>query len=204
MSAPRLPPELLALTPGNLDAAGARNLVRAAAPAVRAGLAGILLREPALTDREQLALASALRGLLGSAGWLGVHDRAHLAAEAGADGVHLGSRSLAPSQVRGWLDPRVALGFSSHAGDTEERWRGADYLLFAPVFDVPGKGAPQGLAGLSAAIAQSDLPTWGLGGIAPESAADVLRAGARGIAVLRGLFASSDPTAATERYLRAL
>jgi len=172
--------------------------------AVRAGLAGILLREPGLSDREHLDLAAALRELLGTAGWLGVHDRAHLAAAARADGVHLGSRSLAPSHVRAWLEPRVALGFSSHAGDQEARWRGADYLLFAPLFDVPGKGPSQGLAGLTAAIAGSRLPTWAMGGIAPESAAGVLAAGAQGIAVLRGIFACSDPAAATERYLRAL
>lgn len=203
MSGPRLPPVLLALTPGDLDTAGARAFTRRAASAVRAGLSGILLREPALTDREHLELALELRDLLGSSGWLGLHDRAHLAAAARADGVQLGSRSLPPSLVRGWLDARMALGFSSHAGDAEELWRGADFLIFAPVFEVRGKGTPQGLAGLTAALSQSGLPTWALGGITPDSAADALAAGARGVAVLRGVLASSDPAAATERYLRA-
>jgi thiamine-phosphate pyrophosphorylase len=204
MSARRLPPRLLALTPGDLDAAAARTFARRASGAVRAGLSGILLREPELSDREVLELAAQLRALLGTAGWLGVHDRAHLAAGAQADGVHLGGRSLAPERVRGWLDERIALGVSLHAHDEEERWRGADYAIFAPVFAVPGKGAPQGWAGLAASLERSSLPTWALGGIEPDSAASARSAGASGIAVLRGLFGSADPAAATERYLRAL
>lgn len=204
MSARRLPPQLLALTPGSLDAARARNFARRASGAVRAGLAGVLLREPELSDREVLELAAQLRELLGPAGWLGVHDRAHLAAGARADGVHLGGRSLAPEHVRAWLDGGIALGVSLHAHDEQERWRGADYAIFAPVFEVPGKGAPQGWSGLSASVERSALPTWALGGIEPATAASASSAGACGVAVLRGLFGSEDPAAATERYLRAL
>jgi thiamine-phosphate diphosphorylase len=200
----RLPPQLLALTPGDLERAAAERFARRAASAVRAGLRGILLREPQLSDREVVELAASLRVVLGPSGWLGVHDRAHLAAGVGADGVHLGGRSLAAERVRAWLEPTIALGMSTHAEDAAETWRGADYLIFAPVFDVPGKGAAQGLAGLRASIERSALPTWGLGGIAPESAASVCSAGARGVAVLRGIFCAADPASATESYLRML
>jgi thiamine-phosphate diphosphorylase len=200
----RLPPELLALTPGDLETPALERFTRRAASAVRVGLCGILLREALLSDREVVELASALRALLGPSGWLGLHDRPHLAEGVAADGVHLGRRSLSAECVRAWLEPAIAIGVSSHAQDAAQTWRGADYLLFAPVFDVPGKGAPQGLSGLHAALERSALPTWGLGGIAPESAASVRSAGAHGVAVLRGIFGSADPAAATEDYLRAL
>ncbi len=200
----RLPPELLALTPGDLEAPAVERFARRAASAVRAGLRGVLLREPHLADREVVELALTLRSLLGPSGWLGLHDRAHLAAGVSADGVHLGGRSLAAERVRAWLEPAIAVGVSSHANDAAQARRGADYSIFAPVFDVPGKGAAQGLDGLRGAIEGSALPTWGLGGIAPESASSVCAAGARGVAVLRGIFGAVDPAAATESYLRAL
>ena len=200
----RLPPQLVALTPGDLEGPAVERFARRAASALRAGLRGILLREPLLSDRAVVELSTALRALLGPSGWLGLHDRPHLALGIAADAVHLGGRSLAAEPVRAWLDPTIALGVSAHAQDAAEAWRGADYLIFAPVFEVTGKGAAQGLAGLRAAIGRSALPTWGLGGIHPESAASVCAAGARGVAVLRGIFGAPDPAAATESYLSAL
>jgi thiamine monophosphate synthase len=38
----------------------------------------------------------------------------------------------------------------------------------------------------------------------PQDVGDVLRAGARGVAVLSGIFAAADAGAAAERYLAAL
>jgi hypothetical protein len=53
----RLPPPLVALTPGDLSAETARTILQPIGAAVRAGLAGILLREPSLPDRVLLDLA---------------------------------------------------------------------------------------------------------------------------------------------------
>jgi thiamine-phosphate pyrophosphorylase len=204
LSPPRLPPALLALTPGVLDRAGLEALPAAVAAAHSAGLRGVLLREPRLGDAAVLELAERLRALLGAEGWLGLHDRPHLAAAAGADAVHLGGRSLRPEQVRPWLAPGLALGLSTHAGDAPPAPGLADYALHAPVRAVPGKGPALGLEGLARDAARMGLPLWGLGGIGPEHAAAVIAAGARGVAVLRGILGTDDPAAATSAYLEAL
>ena len=204
MSARRLPPALLALSPGDLDPGRARVFPSVVASAAGAGLMGVLLREPMLGDRALLQLARSVRPLLGEAGWLGLHDRAHLAEAAGADGLHLGGQSLPPADVRSWLAPRVAIGLSTHSDDDPLGPPDADYVLHAPVFPVPGKGPALGLEGLAREVLRAQLPLWGLGGIVPETVADVLAAGARGIAVLRGIFGSPDPAGAVTRYLAAL
>jgi thiamine-phosphate diphosphorylase len=176
------------------------------ARAAAAGLRGVLLREPELEDGPFLELARELARALAPwpDAWLGLHDRPHLARAAGAAGVHLGGASLEPSVVRAWLAPDVALGLSSHAGDDPARWAGADYLLHAPFGAVPGKGAPLGPSGLAAAVRAAACPVWALGGIGPGDVAAALDAGARGVAVQRGLLGAPDPARAAQAYLAGL
>jgi len=203
----RLPPRLLALTPGTLRAGLEPALLAACSAALEGGLRGVLLREPALDERAFLALARALRRLLDGAdgGWLGVHDRGHLALLCGADGLHLGFRSLAPAE----LPPAyrlLAVGLSAHAGDPASRWAGCDYLFFGPVRPTASKAgvlAPTGFDGLAQAAARAPSPVWALGGMTPEDVPQALASGARGVATLGGILSAADPGAAARRYAEA-
>jgi thiamine-phosphate diphosphorylase len=202
------PPRLVALSPGTLRPGDAPAFAREAGRAVERGLRGVLLREPALGDRECLALALELRKLLEPhrEAWLGLHDRPHLATAVGAQAVHLGWRSLAPREVRSWLDESVSIGLSTHAGDDPSAWESADYLFHGPVFavDKPFAREPVGFQGLQVAAERSPVPVWALGGLKPEHARDVLAAGAAGVATLSGIFGSRDTVEATGRWLEAL
>ncbi len=206
MSPRALPPALFLLSPGELDQAGAAAFAERVRALERAGLRGILLRESGLSDRAYLELARQLRAALAPerGGWLAVHDRAYMAEAAGADAVHLGQRSLAPREVRPWLAQGIAIGFSSHEGDSRSRFEAADYLMHAPIFAVPSKGQGIGLVGLGRVVEASPLPVWALGGITPENAGQAMAAGARGVAVQRGLLTAVDPVRAVGEYLRAL
>lgn len=206
----RLPPTLVALSPGDLATAGksgAEKFLSAARRATEAGLRGVLLREPEMTDRVMLAIGIELRRMLPAGSWLAIHDRVHLAEECGADAVHLGFRSLAPKEARGILPSEIAIGFSAHAGDEREIEEGADYLFVGPVLDTPSKRGvkePIGFEGLAKEIVERKLPAWAIGGLRPEHAVQSLESGASGIAVLAGIFHSPDPSAATRSYLRSL
>lgn len=207
MSERRLPPRLVALTPGDLDALQVARFGTVIEAAIAAGLRGILVREPALSDRVFLELALEIAGQLPPDGYLAIHDRVHLAPAATARAVHLGFRSLTPSDARKILPHDVAIGLSAHAHDAPEDWRGADYLFFGPVLDTPSKQgllSPVGFEGLARATAQSPVPVFAIGGLTPEHAAPVRRAGAHGIAVLRGVLGSPDPAASVRAYVRAL
>lgn len=196
-------PRLVALSPGTL-AAGATAPFRAALARARAaGLPGLLLREPGLTDRAFLALAREVRA---AGGWLALHDRAHLAAEVGADAVHLSFRSLRPSELA-WLPRGIARGLSTHAHDEPRDWEGADYLFHGPLHATAGKPvalAPLGLAGLARARARTARPILALGGVQPTDVGALLAAGLHGVAVRAGILGAPDPGAATRAYLEAL
>jgi thiamine-phosphate diphosphorylase len=203
----RLPPPLVALTPGDLGGAGVHGLLTRAARAVEAGLRGVLLREPRLDDRAFLELACALRDVLGESGWLGVHDRVHLAPACRADTVHLGFRSLPVDALPEACVAGRARGLSTHADDGPDAWFGADYLFHGPVRSTPSKEGliePVGMEGLRAAVECSPAPVWAIGGIEPADARPALQAGASGVAVLRGVLGAADPASAAAAYLAAL
>jgi thiamine-phosphate pyrophosphorylase len=209
MTARRLPPLLLALSPGDLAPRACAEFARRAAAARRAGLSGLLLREPGLPERDWLALALELAALFHAEadGWLAIHDRAHLAVACAADALHLGHRSLPPALVRGWLDAEIAIGLSTHAHDDPAAWVGADYLFHGPVLATPSKQGllePLGFEGLARGVrAAGATAVWGIGGLGPEHLAPALAAGAQGVAARAAVF-GGDPTRRMVPWLAAL
>lgn len=165
--------------------------VAAAPPAARAGRV-VLLRDPGLAPRDLLALARRLRAATRAVGVrLWVNDRLDVAALVGADGVHLGRRSVAVADARRLLGA-VTVSVACHAPDevVAARDAGADACTLSPIFASPGKGPPLGLgvlrearAGLAAA--GDDFAILALGGVDARSTPDVLAAGASGIAAIR-------------------
>ncbi|RMG10918.1 MAG: thiamine phosphate synthase [Deltaproteobacteria bacterium] len=168
------------------------------------GTAAVLLREKDLSGGPLLDLACRIGSLARAAGapWL-VSDRADVAAAAGAAGVHLPERGLAPTDARRLLGAGAIVGRSVHWCPEETGTAGADYLLFGPVFPTPGKTAvgPEALAEVTA---RSPLPVYAVGGITPERVPEVLAAGAAGVACIRAVFGARDPAAATEALLARL
>jgi thiamine-phosphate pyrophosphorylase len=116
--------------------------------------------------------------------------------------VHVGQSDLPPEDVRR-LMPHALIGLSV---ENPEQVRAAadmpvDYLGVSPVFSTPSKQdtAPAlGLEGLRAMRALTDLPLIAIGGIDLNNAAQVLAAGADGLAVVRALCAAPDPVAAAQ------
>jgi thiamine-phosphate pyrophosphorylase len=133
----------------------------------------------------------------GTATRLLVNDRLDIARAAGADGVHLTTRSLPAKVVRSICGDHFLIGVSTHSLETalNARAEGADAIVFGPVFDTESKrafGEPQGLEKLhEATTALTGFPVIAIGGIDLDNAADCFRAGASGIAAIR-LFMNTD------------
>jgi thiamine-phosphate pyrophosphorylase len=164
------------------------------------------LREKDLPTAELLALARQICGLAGAAGAdLYINGRFDLALAAGAQGVHLPTDGLPPSELRA-AAPALRIGVSTHTTDEVQAAAraGADFVVFGPVFDTPSKQGllvTRGLPGLAEAAASAPVPVLALGGITPDSAPLCRKSGARGLACIRAIIAASDPETETSAFL---
>ena len=139
-------------------------------------------------DMEAGALFDLVRAVLrrvrGTPTKVLVNDRLDVALAAGAHGVHLPSTGLPISTVRPLID---LVGVSTHTLEEVQRAEanGADFALFGPVFETPGK-TPVGLGRLrEATAAAATMPVLAIGGITSQNTAQVTDAGAAGIAAIR-------------------
>lgn len=122
-----------------------------------------------------------------------VNDDVELALTVGADGIHIGQEDAGAKGVRRLLGPNKILGVSVHSVEEAESAlnSGADYVGMGPVFGTRSKAdakSPAGTAGILAVKSRyPELPVIGIGGITPDNAAQVWRAGAEGVAVISAL-----------------
>jgi thiamine-phosphate pyrophosphorylase len=157
--------------------------------AVAAGVQLIQLREKKLTARVLFDLtARAAEITRGTSTSLLVNDRADIAAGAGADGVHLTTRSLESQIVHRTFGDDFLIGASTHSlvEATNARDGGADFVVFGPIFQTQSKveyGPPLGVNTLADVASElSPFPVLALGGVSIENAQQCLRAGASGVA----------------------
>jgi thiamine-phosphate diphosphorylase len=182
--------------------------VRAAV--LEAGRARIALhlRGPGLGGRVLHDHVAGVAGAAGKGAMVLVNDRVDVALSLPVDGVQLRESSLSVADARRLLGDERWIGASVHgperARGAEEE--GADYLVVGTLFATPTHpGRPgRGTDLLAEVIASCELPLVGIGGVTPRRAAELKRLGAYGIAVLGGIWKSSDPAAAVLEYLEAI
>jgi thiamine-phosphate pyrophosphorylase len=182
---------------------GARGVVETVRQAISAGATVVQLRDPVSKTRMLVELARDLLAILRPASIpLIVNDRVDVALAAGADGVHVGQADMTTADARNLIGPEPILGLSITAlADLDATaLAGVDYLGVGPVFATVTKAdaAPaMGLTGLAAVRAASALPIVAIGGIHAGNTADVIAAGADGVAVVSAICAAPDAVAAT-------
>jgi thiamine-phosphate pyrophosphorylase len=175
------------------------DILRLVNAAVAARITAVQIREKSLTARVLYELATrAADTTHGSATRLLINDRFDVALAAGADGVHLTSRSLPAAVVRQTCGSDFLIGASTHSLETALAARdgGADFVVVGPVFETESKrtyGDPLGLEKFEAiATALGDFPVVAIGGISTKyDVEQCLYAGASGIAAIR-LFSDSE------------
>lgn len=179
----------------------------AAAIMMRLGGRGALhLRAPRTAGALQYTLAVELAAAARTTGcWLLINDRADIALASAAIGVQLTSRSIGVADVRA-IGGGIRIGASVHsAADAREAAReGADWVVAGHVFDTashagdPGRGL-----GFLTDVAACGLPTIAIGGITPTHVRLLLRHGAHGVAVIRGVWDAKNAEEAAAEYLSA-
>jgi thiamine-phosphate pyrophosphorylase len=165
---------------------------------VRMMLAGgarwIQLRDKEASSRELLDQARVCLKLTREAGaTLIINDRVDVALTAGADGVHLGQDDMPVEEAREILGEDKIIGLSTHSIDQflAALETSANYIAVGPVYQTKTKDNPGPVVGLELvreAKKLTDRPLVAIGGITPERAPEVIKAGADCVAVVSALY----------------
>ena len=179
--------------------------VRCAEAAVEAGVRLVQLRMKHAARAEILRTARELRAVTrGTGTLLVVNDDPSVAAEAEADGVHVGQGDMPVPEVRRRFPSLRLVGLSTHSPAQVAAAAAVrpDYIGVGPVYATPTKDVPDptlGLATMAAMIAAAPCPAVAIGGIDETRLPAVRAAGARNWAVVRGVCRDPDPLAAIRR-----
>lgn len=137
-----------------------------------------------------------------------INDYPVIAAEIGADGVHIGQEDGTLAQTREVVGPDAIVGRSTHSLEQARaaEAEGFDYLGFGPLFPTgtkPGRPAI-GLDAIAAAAREIRRPLYGIGGVNQSTLPAVLAAGARRVVVVSALLQADDPESATRQIVESL
>ena len=185
---------------------GTDGLLRQVADAIDGGATMVQLREKHLDDAAFLEEAKAFVALCREKGAVSIiNDRADIALESGADGVHVGQEDLAAAQARQLLGPDKIVGVSAH--NVEEalaaQAAGADYLGVGAAFVTGTKADAKPISQdtIRAVTAAVEIPAVAIGGIPRENVTELAGCGLAGVAVVSALFAKPDVKAAARELL---
>ena len=101
-------------------------------------------------------------------------------------------------KARRRIDPSGLIGVSCHsiADGLKAEKAGADYVTLSPIFGTaskPGYGPLLGSIALKEAAEQIGIPVIALAGVTSSNAAECIRNGASGIAVMGGVMQAAEP-----------
>jgi len=180
------------------------DIIALACKCAAGGADCIQLRAKGIEDDKLFAVAVEFVRICKDADVLSViNDRVDVAVAAGADGVHLGQNDLPIEQARKLQLAPLIIGKSTHSprqlrAACEER---PTYAALGPVFATETKPTAEAV-GLdyvrqaTGVLADTGICNVAIGGITLDNVEDVLRAGAKAIAVCAAVTKAGDPAAA--------
>jgi len=138
-----------------------------------------------------------------------INDDINLARNVEADGVHLGQDDGDIATARQKLGEQAIIGVSCYndlARARQAAKANASYLAFGRFF--PSRTKPNAKPADTMLIAEArqftDLPIVAIGGITPENAQPLVKAGVNMIAVIDAVFGQADIAQAIEQFNRTL
>lgn len=176
--------------------------VECAKAAVKAGVKIIQLRMKHCAREEIVAMAKKVREVTrGTETLFIVNDDPSIAAEVGADGVHVGQDDMSVAEVRAKYPELKIVGLSTHnpTQALDAIALSPDYIGCGPVWATPTKDIPDPTLGVETAVKMAKsvpFPAVCIGGIDFGRLPELLKAGAKNYSVVRAVCGSDDPYAA--------
>ncbi len=194
------------------EAGREKFLLRLGSELAEAGVTLLEYRNKTGPVTQLIADAAILRAaMVGPEIKLILDDRADLVDQIGFDGVHVDAGDVSPAEARRMVDPGKIVGTF---GGSDALLPGilnepADYWSIGPVFPTTTKETsklPIGVEGVRRLRTQAgpEPVLVAAAGIALDTAAAVLDAGASTVAVAAALFRTPDPAAEFRRWMAAL
>ncbi|MDR3601099.1 MAG: thiamine phosphate synthase [Desulfosporosinus sp.] len=191
-----LPSGIYALT-SELHSLGRSNL-EVAREILASGVPILQYREKSKKVRTMYEECLALRAMTQETGALFIiNDHLDLALAVGADGVHIGQDDLPLSTVRELVGPDLLIGVSTHSPAQAQAAvkDGADYIGVGPLFATHTKidvCDPVGLDYLDYVVKNLKIPFVAIGGIKEHNLAEVIKTGARTVALVTEIVGNPD------------
>jgi thiamine-phosphate pyrophosphorylase len=190
------------------------DLAASVAAAVGAGVDRVQIRERELEGAALLAHAEEInRAAREAAAGRGreieifVNRRIDIALAIGADGIQLGFDAVDPKTARRLIGDGVQIGISAHHPDEiRSAPPEVNCAQLAPIAEPISKhhsGPFLGVAAVAEA-ARHAIPIIAQGGITAANAAEMISAGAAGVAVTGAILSAPDPARATQALRAAL
>lgn len=180
------------------------RLLPACADALAGGARMLQYRDKPADTATRHQRARALRALTRDHGaLLIINDDPQLAADCGADGVHIGQSDGGIARARALLGAGAVIGVTCHASldlARQAQADGADYVAFGRFFPSQTKPhAPQADISVLHAARALALPRVAIGGVNADNAPALIDAGADILAVIHALFGAADIRAAARQ-----
>ena len=177
--------------------------------AVNGGVTAVQLREKHLSTKDFVQRAFQLKKILSIYHVpLVINDRIDIALAVKADGVHVGQNDMPYEYLRKIIPRKMIIGLSVETPEqaAEAENYELDYISVSPVFLTSTKTELEhewGIDGLRQLSAKTRHKVVAIGGINKSNAEEVIKAGAKGIAVVSAICSAPDPAGAA-RELRSI
>ncbi len=127
-----------------------------------------------------------------------INDYPQIAADIGADAVHVGQDDQSCDEVRKIVGPDMIIGISTHSElqATNTSKLNPDYIGAGPVYPTPTKKIPDpaiGTSGLKNILSCTSIPAVAIGGINLDNFREVLDTGAVNFCMVRQVTQAADP-----------
>jgi len=172
--------------------------------AVSGGVTAVQLREKYLSTKEYVKRAFQLKKILSTFHVpLIINDRIDVALAIKADGIHVGQNDMPYENFRKIIPRKMIKGLSVETPEqaAEAENFELDYLSVSPVWMTATKTELDhewGIEGLRQLSTKTKHQLVAIGGINKSNAEEVLKAGAKGIAVVSAICSAPDPRAAAQ------
>ena len=184
------------------------ELAKTVDEAVSGGVNMVQLRGKNLSPDGLAALARELAQVTSDRALFIINGNPELAALCNADGAHLPERAMAAADARRRAGRGMIIGRSVHgiSAARSAAAEGVDYLIAGTIFSSPSHpGMSTGGVGMiNSIVHEVNPPIIGIGGINAENAAEVMQAGAEGVACISAILASDNPRAAASSIAKAI